>query len=60
MIGKTILHYPALCRCTAFRKAERDPEQRDKILAKPAAVGSAKAGWAWSTKLRTQNLPTEQ
>jgi hypothetical protein len=34
MTGKPISHYPALCRCTAFRRAERDPEQRDKILAK--------------------------
>ncbi len=34
MLGKTIFHYPALYRCTAFRRAERDPEQRDKILDK--------------------------
>jgi hypothetical protein len=34
MTGKPISHYPALCRCTAFRRAERDPEQRDKILEK--------------------------
>jgi len=34
MIGQTISHYPALCRCTAFRRAERDPEQPDRIITK--------------------------
>ena len=34
MIGQTISHYPALCRLSAFRKAERDPGRRDKILEK--------------------------
>ncbi|MCG3118979.1 MAG: hypothetical protein ALAOOOJD_01275 [bacterium] len=39
MLGTTISHYPAFCRCTAFRKVERDPEQRDKIIEKLGESG---------------------